>query len=73
MTIKPCSEMTPDERVAVLSAIRSGAITWPYRGSSGSDLTLSDVEAHGQIDRDRGVIFLGGIGFEIRVSREIAR
>lgn len=71
MTLKPCSEMTPDERAAVLAAIRSGRIGWPYRNSSGSDLTLSDVEAHGQIDRDRGVVFLGGIGFEIRIRREM--
>lgn len=66
--IKPCTDLTPEERAAILKAIREGRVHWPYKNAThNATISLADVEAHGLIDRERGVLLLGGHAMTIEV------
>lgn len=65
--IKPATEMTSEERAAVLKAIRDGRVYWPFKNASGSELTLRDVEDHGKIDSERGIVIIGGFEMQITI------
>lgn len=65
MTSTNCFNLTPDERAAILKAIRSGHIAFPFRSPTNDKLTLQDVEAHGTIDREAGEVSMGGIAFKV--------
>ena len=67
--IKPCNALTPNERAAILRAIKAGRVFWPYRNASDNGtLTLQDIEAHGQFDSSRGVLILGGLEMKIEIE-----
>lgn len=66
--LKPCNALTPNERAAILQAIKSGRVFWPFKNASHNGaLTIQDVEAHGQIDSERGVVVLGGLEMTIQI------
>ncbi len=72
--LKPCDALTPDEREMILQSIRAGRVYWPYRNAShNGTLTLQDVETHGQIDAERGVVVLGGIEMRFWTPTECER
>lgn len=67
--IKPCNDLTPEERAAILQAIKAGRVFWPYGNAThNGTLTLQEIEAHGQIDSSRGVLILGGLEMKIEVE-----
>ena len=69
--IKPCSNLTPAERAAILQAIKVGRVFWPYGNAThNGTLTLQDIEAHGQIDSSRGVLILGGLEMTIEIKEK---